>query len=224
GRAGQESGMAGEGVEKNGLEVGAGLAAVIESESAAPVGRDIDAFWAGFADLGTHVAPAHRPHRDERAEVQAGIDRRHAERHGQAHDAAAYRAFLEGIGYLASEPEPFEIGTRNVDPEIAAMAGPQLVVPALNARFLLNAVNARWGSLYDAYYGTDALPHAPAATAPGYDPARGAAVIEAARAFLDIALPLHDGSWSEITGPDDIELCEPDAYVGRTADGLMFCH
>ncbi len=216
--------MAGERVEKNGLQVDAELAAFIESEILATLGRDIDAFWAGFADLVTHFAPRNRQLLDKRDELQARIDRWHAERRGQPHDAAAYRAFLEGIGYLVPEPEPFEIGTRNVDPEIAAMAGPQLVVPALNARFLLNAVNARWGSLYDAYYGTDALPHAPAATAPGYDPARGAAVIEAARAFLDIALPLHDGSWSEITGPDDIELCEPDAYVGRTADGLMFCH
>src|SRR5690606_12855013 len=216
--------MAGERVEKNGLQVDAELAAFIESEILATLGRDIDAFWAGFADLVTHFAPRNRQLLDKRAELQARIDRWHAERRGQPHDAAAYRAFLEGLGYLASEPEPFEIGTRNVDPEIAALAGPQLVVPVLNARFLLNAVNARWGSLYDAYYGTDALPHAPPPNGPGYDPARGAAVIEAARAFLDLAVPLASGSWADISGPGDLELCEAEQFIGCTARGLMFCN
>jgi len=211
-------------VEKSGLQVDAALAAFVESEILAPLVRDAGAFWSGFGELVRRFAPRNLALLDRRDEIQARIDRWHAERRGRPHDAREYRRFLEEIGYLVPEPEPFEIGTRNVDPEIAIMAGPQLVVPALNARFLLNAANARWGSLYDAYYGTDALPHAPAATVAGYDPARGAAVIEAGRAFLDIALPLEDGSWEDISGPADLTLCEPDDYIGRTAQGLMFCH
>ena len=211
-------------VEKSGLKVDRALADFLEGEILAPLGRDVAAFWAGFAGLVGELAPRNQALLDKRDWLQWKIDHWHAERRGKPHDAAAYRAFLEEIGYLVPEPEPFEIGTRNVDPEIAVVAGPQLVVPALNARFVLNAANARWGSLYDAYYGTDALPAAPAAAVPGYDPARGAAVIEAGRAFLDIALPLEDGSWHDITGPDDIPLCEPDDYIGRTVRGLMFCH
>jgi len=211
-------------VDKAGLQVDAALAKFIEGEILAPLGRDPAAFWSGCADLLRRFAPRNLALLDKRDALQAKIDRWHADRRGKPHDAAAYRAFLEEIGYLVPEPAPFEIGTRNVDPEIATMAGPQLVVPALNARFVLNAANARWGSLYDAYYGTDALPHAPAATMPGYDPARGAAVIEAGRAFLDLALPLEDVSWCDISGPEDVALCEPHDYIGRTDRGLMFCH
>ena len=216
--------MANERVEKSGLQVDADLAAFVEQEILAPLGRDADAFWSGFADLVRRFAPRNLALLDKRDELQAKIDRWHGERRGKPHDAAAYRRFLEEIGYLVPEPEPFEIGTKGVDPELTIMAGPQLVVPALNARFVLNAANARWGSLYDAYYGTDALPSAPAATRAGYDAARGKAVIEAARAFLDIALPLEDRSWHDIAGPDDVPLCDPTDYIGRTAKGLMFCH
>jgi len=211
-------------VEKSGLRVDAALAQFIEQEVLAPRGTDAAAFWDGFAELLRRFAPRNLALLDRRDWLQAKIDRWHAERRGKPHEAAAYRAFLEEIGYLEPEPEPFEVGTTNVDREIAVLAGPQLVVPVLNARFLLNAANARWGSLYDAYYGTDALPHAPAATAPGYDPVRGAAVIESARAFLDIAVPLVERSWSEIGGAEDLDLCEPDQLVGRTAKGLVFCN
>ncbi len=211
-------------VERSGLQVDAALAAFIEGEVLAPLGRDAAAFWNGFAELLRRFAPRNLALLDRRDELQAKIDRWHGERRGKPHDAAAYRAFLEEIGYLVPEPEPFAIGTTHVDPEIAAMAGPQLVVPVLNARFLLNAANARWGSLYDAYYGTDALAHAPAAAGPGYDPARGVAVIAAARAFLDLAVPLQGLSWSEIAGPEDALPVEAEAYVGRTAKGLMFCN
>ncbi len=125
------------------------------------------------------------------------------------------------IGYLVPEPGDFQIGTQNVDPEIATMAGPQLVVPILNARFLLNAANARWGSLYDAFYGTDAL-DAPPARPGGYDEARGQAVIARGRQFLDSALPLVDQSWADIAGDHDGKLRDESQYVGKTDKGLMF--
>src|SRR5690554_6712510 len=216
--------MADERVEMNGMQVDAPLAEFLERDVLAPLGCDLAAFWPGFADLVRRFAPRNLALLEKRDGLQAKIDRWHAERRGKAHAPGEYRAFLKEIGYLDPEPAPFEIGTRNVDVEVSAMAGPQLVVPALNARFLLNAANARWGSLYDAYYGTDALPHAPAVRGQGYDPARGAAVIEAGRAFLDLALPFEDGSWYDITGPGDVALCEPDAFIGCTAQGLVFCH
>ncbi|MEC7161857.1 MAG: malate synthase G, partial [Pseudomonadota bacterium] len=121
------------------------------------------------------------------------------------------------------EPGDFTIGTENVDPEIATMAGPQLVVPILNARFLLNAANARWGSLYDALYGTDAL-DAPAARPGGYDEERGAAVIVEARKLLDEILPLASGSWSDLDSLDDLELADSSQQVGRTDKGPLFRH
>jgi malate synthase len=211
-------------VERNGLQVDAALAQFLEADVLAQLGRDTTAFWTGFADLLRRFSPRNIALLDKRDALQAKIDRWHGDQRGKPHDAAAYRAFLEEIGYLQPEPEPFEVGTANVDREIAVLAGPQLVVPVLNARFLLNAANARWGSLYDAYYGTDALPQAPAATGPGYDAARGATVIDAARAFLDIAVPLNERSWSEIEGEQDLDLCEPGQLVGRTAKGLVFCN
>jgi len=211
-------------VEKSGLQVDAALAAFLEGEVLAPLGCDATAFWAGFAALLERMVPRNRALLASRDQLQARIDGWHDQRRGQPHDAAAYRQFLEEIGYLVPEPEPFAIGAANVDPEIATMPGPQLVVPALNARFVLNAANARWGSLYDAYYGTDALPHAPAASGPGYDRVRGDAVIAAGRAFLDVALPILDASWSEIAGPGDIVLCQPDDYIGETEKGLLFCN
>ena len=165
--------MANERIEKSGLQVDVALVVFLEGEILAPLGRDPAAFWAGFAELVRQFGPRNQALLDKRDWLQWKIDHWHAERRGKPHDAGEYRRFLEEIGYLVPEPAPFEIGTRNVDHEIATMAGPQLVVPALNARFVLNAANARWGSLYDAYYGTDALPDAPTATAVGYDPARG---------------------------------------------------
>ena len=175
-------------VEKSGLQVDAALAAFVEGEVLAPLGKDAGSFWSGFAALLSRFVPQNRALLERRDGLQAQIDSWHLERAGQPIDAANYQAFLTEIGYLVPEPAPFEIGTKNVDPEIATMAGPQLVVPVLNARFLLNAANARWGSLYDAYYGTDALDAAPAQQG-GYDEVRGAAVIKAVRAFLDGAVP-----------------------------------
>ncbi len=175
-------------VEKSGLQVDAALAGFIETEVLEPQGRNANAFWAGFAALLDRFAPVNRALLGKRDYLQTQLDAWHTRRAGQPIDQAEYQGFLHEIGYLVPEPAPFEIGTQNTDAEIATLAGPQLVVPMLNARFLLNAANARWGSLYDAFYGTDAL-DAPAALPGGYDQARGAAVIKAAHAFLDDAIP-----------------------------------
>ena len=210
-------------VTRAGIEADPQLAAFIETEVLGPLGRDADDFWTGFANLLGSFAPRNAALLARREELQARIDAWHSERAGQPHDADAYRAFLEEIGYLVPEPGDFTIGTENVDPEIATMAGPQLVVPILNARFLLNAANARWGSLYDALYGTDAL-DAPAARPGGYDEERGAAVIVEARKLLDEILPLASGSWSDLDSLDDLELADPSQQVGRTDKGPLFRH
>ena len=209
--------------EKAGLQVDQALASFVEGDVLAPLGLDPATFWQGFADLLADFAPRNRALLAKREELQAQIDDWHRERRGQPHDAGAYRAFLEEIGYLVPEPGAFTIGTQNVDAEIATMAGPQLVVPVLNARFLLNAANARWGSLYDAYYGTDAL-DAPPARPGGYDKARGQAVIARVRAFLDGALPLATGSWSDISGQDAVALADPAQFVGDTPRGKLFAN
>jgi malate synthase len=208
-------------VERSGLQVDAALAKFIETEVLAAIGRDVPAFWDGFAALVATFAPRNRALLDTRDRLQAQIDAWHVARAGKPIDPGAYQAFLKEIGYLVPEPEPFQVTTGKVDREIAAMAGPQLVVPALNARFLLNAANARWGSLYDAWYGTDALDAAPA-RGRGYDPVRGAAVIAAGRAFLDKALPLVRGSWADVTNAADAELASPAQYRGTTGRGRLY--
>ena len=208
-----------------GIEVDGSLAAFIEDEVLVPLGRDAAAFWQGFAALLERFVPRNAALLARRDELQAAIDDWHRQRRGRPHDADAYAAFLREIGYLVPEPGDFTIGTENVDPEIATMAGPQLVVPILNARFLLNAANARWGSLYDAFYGTDAL-DAPPARPGGYDEDRGAAVIAAAKAFLDEAVPLAEGRrWADLGDPaDGIALADPGQYVGQTEAGRLFRH
>ncbi|MBY6129247.1 malate synthase G [Qipengyuania aquimaris] len=208
-------------VTRAGIEVDPALATFVETDVLPPLGRDADAFWAGFAQLLGSFAPRNAALLEKREDLQAKIDAWHVERAGQPHDAAAYRSFLEEIGYLVPEPGEFIIGTENVDPEIATMAGPQLVVPILNARFLLNAANARWGSLYDAFYGTDAL-DAPPARPGGYDEERGAAVIAAGRKFLDEALPLVDQSWADLADEHDGKLKDESQWVGHTEKGLLF--
>ncbi len=210
-------------VERAGLKVDAALAAFLDGEVLAPLGKDADAFWQGFAELTARFAPRNRALLARRDALQAQIDAWHVARAGKPWDAAAYRAFLTEIGYLVSEPGDFAVTTTNVDAEIATMAGPQLVVPVLNARFVLNAANARWGSLYDAWYGTDAL-DAPAARPGGYDAARGAAVIRAGRKFLDEAVPLARESWSDWNGDGVPALGNPSQLVGQRAGGLLFAH
>jgi len=210
-------------VTRAGIEADPQLAAFIETDVLGPLGRDVDAFWKGFADLLGRFGPRNADLLAKREDLQAKIDAWHTERAGQPHEAGAYRTFLENIGYLVPEPGEFTIGTENVDPEIATMAGPQLVVPILNARFLLNAANARWGSLYDALYGTDAL-DAPAARPGGYDEERGAAVIAEARKLLDEILPLASGSWKDLDSLDTLELADPSQQVGQTDKGPLFRH
>jgi len=194
-------------VEHSGLKVDAALARFIEGEVLAPLGKDAGAFWEGFAALVGKFTPRNRELLAKRDALQAEIDAWHKARAGKPIDAAEYHAFLTQIGYLVPEPGDFTIATQNVDAEIATMAGPQLVVPVLNARFLLNAANARWGSLYDALYGTDAL-DAPPARPGGYDEERGAAVIARARAFLDQAIPGWEAALTGGECPHRHVVCE----------------
>jgi malate synthase len=175
-------------IKRNGISIASELAHFVDNEAMPGTGLDGEAFWAGFAALLETMVPRNRALLARRDLLQAAIDDWHHTHKDQPHDQAAYEAFLWEIGYLLPEPAPFTIGTINVDPEVAMIAGPQLVVPSLNDRFVLNAANARWGSLYDALYGTDAL-DAPPAKPGGYDAERGAAVIAQARAFLDAAIP-----------------------------------
>ena len=174
-------------IERAGLKVAPELAEFIEVEVLRELNLTANAFWAGAAAILARFVPVNRDLLAKRNDLQGRIDGWHEAQKGQAVDAAAYRAFLSEIGYLVAEPAAFTVETANVDGEVATMAGPQLVVPALNSRFLLNAANARWGSLYDALYGTDAL-DAPGATPGGYDKVRGAAVVARSKAFLDMAI------------------------------------
>ena len=207
---------------RHGLSIDSRLVDFVEAKALAGTGLDADKFWADFAALLGKFAPENAALLAKREDLQAKIDAWHQGREGQAHDAAAYQAFLREIGYLVPEPAAFQVGTQNVDPEIATMAGPQLVVPALNARFALNAANARWGSLYDAFYGTDAL-DAPPAKPGGYDAARGAAVIARAKAFLDEAVPLASGSWADWQGGQPA-LADPAQLVGTKPGGILLKH
>ncbi|WPZ20793.1 malate synthase G [Sulfitobacter faviae] len=185
-------------IDKNGLQVEPALVDFIEGSALPGTGVDADVFWAGLSDLVHDLGPKNRALLEKRAELQATIDDWHRARAGQPHDAESYTAFLREIGYLLPEGPAFQIETQNVDPEIAQVPGPQLVVPITNARFALNAANARWGSLYDAFYGTDALGDLPVGK--GYDADRGARVVARAKAFLDDAVPLSAGSHADLAG------------------------
>ncbi|UUV05073.1 malate synthase G [Ruegeria sp. YS9] len=181
----------------SGLQIDPVLAEFIETQALPGTGVSSQRFWAGMARMVNELGPKNRALLAKRAEIQSRIDGWHMSRKGQNTDAAEYEAFLKEIGYLVEEGDEFQIETANVDPEIALIPGPQLVVPITNARFALNAANARWGSLYDALYGTDAMGDLPASS--GYDAARGARVIAWAKAFLDDAVPLASGSWADVT-------------------------
>ncbi len=181
-----------------GLAVAPALHAFVVDELLPESGVDRDRFFEGLSALIHELGPRNHALLRRRETLQAQIDEWHRERADQPHDPAAYRAFLESIGYLVDDGAPFSITTERVDPEIASIPGPQLVVPVSNARYAINAANARWGSLYDALYGTDAIGDLPPAGP--YDATRGKRVIAWARAFLDDACPLADASWSDATG------------------------
>ncbi|WP_170504721.1 malate synthase G [Ruegeria arenilitoris] len=201
---------------RKGLQIAWELADFIENQALPGTGVTPEVFWSGFARLVDELGPKNRELLAKRSEIQSRLDGWHLERKGQAHDAAAYEAFLREIGYLVEEGPDFQIETANVDPEIAGIPGPQLVVPITNARFALNAANARWGSLYDALYGTDAMGDLP--TGKGYDTERGARVIAWAKGFLDDAAPLASGSWADVSGLR----VENGALVPALADSSRF--
>ncbi len=207
--------------EKAGLKVAASLVDFIETQALPGTGLEAAPFWKGVSDIYARFAPENAALLEVRDDLQAKIDAWHEARAGKPIDQMEYPAFLREIGYLVDDPAPFAVAPTNVDAEVAKLAGAQLVVPILNARFLLNAANARWGSLYDALYGTDAIPGA--ASGKGYDAARGAQVIAWAKSFLDDAVPLASGSWTGWTGgtPD---LAEPSQLVGHAGDNILLRH
>jgi len=184
-----------------GLQVATELYRFINDQAIPGTGIDASQFWAGVDSLIHELAPVNRELVAKRDVIQEKIDAFHKARRGQAHDAAEYKAFLEEIGYLLPEPQNVSVSTNNVDPEVATTAGPQLVVPVMNARYALNAANARWGSLYNALYGTDAISSEGGAEAgSSYNPVRGNKVIAFAKQFLDESAPLASGSHSNVTG------------------------
>ncbi len=209
-------------LQRAGLAVAAPLADFIERQALVGLNIPADRFWAGTAAIFERFAPRNAALLAERERLQAEIDQWHRGRAGRSIDLGEYRAFLRGIGYLAAEPAPFAIAPGNIDAEVAEWAGPQLVVPVANARFLLNAANARWGSLYDALYGTDAIPgERPDG---GYDPARGAEVIAWAKSFLDRVVPLRGSGWAEWTGGDTPPLADPACLAGRAGSNILLRH
>ncbi|MET1111486.1 MAG: malate synthase G [Allosphingosinicella sp.] len=181
----------------SGIEVDRRLKAFVEREALPGTGIEPAAFWFGFSSLLRDLTPENKRLLRRREDLQAQIDARNAALGGRPPEPAEEEEFLREIGYLVDPPAPFAIGTEQVDPEIAAIAGPQLVVPVNNARYALNAANARWGSLYDALYGTDVLGDRPRAG--GYDEERGARVVAWGRAFLDEVAPLTGGSHADVT-------------------------
>jgi malate synthase len=208
----------------SGIEVDHRLKAFIEDEALAGTGLDPAAFWFGFSSLLRELTPENRRLLRRREDLQSRIDERNASLGGRPGPPAEEEDFLRDIGYLVDPPAPFTIGTGNVDPEIASIAGPQLVVPLSNARYALNAANARWGSLYDALYGTDVLGDRP--TPWGYDEERGARVVAWGRAFLDEAVPL-DIDWADVGSPiEEVgrHIRDPEQLVGQTAKSLLFRH
>lgn len=210
-------------VERHDLRIAEELAAFIETEAMAGLDVTPGAFWSAASSIFHELGHTNRSLLERRAQLKSQIDDWHKVHRGQAHDSGAYKVFLEDIGYLLPEGDDFVVETKNVDPEIAAIAGPQLVVPVTNARFVLNAANARWGSLYDGLYGTDAI-GSPVPSGP-FDTGRGGRVVSRTAVFLDEAFPVqkvsHGGaeSYSVSNGRllvDGSELIDPEKFVGFT--------
>lgn len=208
-------------VDRNGLAVEKVLADFIETDALPGTGIDAATFWAGFSDLVHDLSPRNQALLKERDGLKAKIDEWHKAHRDAPHDRAAYKAFLQEIGYLVPEGDAFEIDTQNVDPEIAEVPGPQLVVPVMNARYALNAANARWGSLYDVLYGTDAMGSLPTSTS--YDRGRGGRVVARARVYLDDFFPLEGASHADVRIyqvrdgallADGNPLAQPEKFVG----------
>ncbi|MCA3457174.1 MAG: malate synthase G [Rhodobacter sp.] len=206
---------------RHGLQVDTTLASFVEDRALPGTGIAPDAFWAGLSALLHELGPENRALLARREDLQAKIDAWHIAHRAQPHDHEAYKAFLQEIGYLLPEGPDFQIGTGPADPEIALVPGPQLVVPITNARYALNAANARWGSLFDALYGTDAMGSAPPKG--GYDRGRGARVVARVRVFLDEAFPIAGGSHADARRyhvhngallVDDMPLMSPEKFVG----------
>ncbi len=214
------------------LRVAATLYDFVNDEALPGTDIDPDTFWSGVDKVVADLTPKNQDLLARRDDLQAQIDKWHRHRVIEPLDPQAYKQFLTEIGYLQPEPEPFTITTSGVDEEISTTAGPQLVVPVLNARFALNAANARWGSLYDALYGTDVISEADGAEkTSGYNKVRGDKVIAYAREFLDKALPLESGSWADATGlsledgvlavataDGSVGLASPEKFVGYTGE------
>jgi malate synthase len=219
-------------VSAGNLRVARVLYDFVNNEALPGTDIDPDSFWAGVDKVVTDLTPQNQDLLRRRDELQAQIDKWHRHRVIEPIDAEAYREFLAEIGYLQPEPADFTITTSGVDDEITATAGPQLVVPVLNARFALNAANARWGSLYDALYGTDVIPESDGAEkGSSYNKVRGDKVIAYARKFLDQAVPLESGSWADatglsiadgqlqiISGADSTGLASPEKFAGYTGE------